>query len=208
MSQRDKDLLKAAGLGKQEVATLFGCVRQTIYLGLKESKNYFSVPGTIALLDEARRRDFKGMGALIQFIQSAYSADEQELILWDQVHLAQMSVIAENAKKVVLFLNDDLENLKKTDSCVSFLETALADYPEVLEVLVLSSWVKGYVESLSKKKFKIAVIQPAIPLPAIAFFQAKSDDSVRGFMFGKLSPSEMLAHETTRLWMYLTSLAK
>jgi hypothetical protein len=209
MSQRDKELLKFAGLDQQKAAALFGCVRQTIANGVKGSVNYFSTPGTIAILNDARQRDYKDIEALVQFVRSNYSLGEQELILWDQVHLAQMKKIAKEAARIILVFNDDVENLKKTAPFALFLEHVLAHHAGILDVMVSSDWVKAYVESLGGKQPRITVINPAVPLPAIALFQILNEnDARRAFIFGKFSPAEMLRHEAARLWVYLASLVK
>lgn len=74
MSERDRALLKIAGLTAADVARLFDRTRQAIHLGVRGPANYFSARETILIFYEAQRRDAQGLGELVAFIDTNYKS--------------------------------------------------------------------------------------------------------------------------------------
>src|SRR5690242_10783152 len=145
MSERDRRLLEAAGLSVTQAADLFRCSRQAIYSGLSHQRDYFSAENAMIILHDARGRDSVRIDDLIKFIGGNYSDSESRLILPDEVGFNQVSRVLEDADRVILIFNGNIEHLAPTATFVKVLRILISSRREMTFVAP-GDWVVGYMK--------------------------------------------------------------
>jgi hypothetical protein len=210
MSNRDRELLAAAGLSIPEACRLFERSPQAVYQGLSQQERpYFSRDQAMALLHDAKQNDSPRIEGLIKFIEANYKQSESELILPGPLSFQQLTRATDKAERVILTCNGNLDHLQPTATFAKVLTALLGARRDRLDMLMPGDWVRGYVQQNLKLTLPNRIPAPREELAYLpCFLLTAIDSSHRAFIFGRLSAEELAPTEAMKIWEHFAPMCE
>lgn len=202
MSERDRELLKVAGVSVAKAATLVGKSRQAFYAGIKKRTSYLSISDLVILIQDTKRRDSSNLSRLLEFIEVRYSGDpliDKELLIPSRVGIQQLLRACSNAGKIIVLINGNRTHLGSQSPLMrTLVEILNNENVGRTEIVVPNSEIKKELDKL----FEIPTSQLTINLEMIDIptILISKNDSVRAFGFTNTSVEELDGQDAEWLW--------
>jgi hypothetical protein len=214
MSQRDRDLIKFAGLSVEAAASLLGRTRQAVYQGMSApNRDYFGSLEVVGLFQDAKRRKIRHLQALRHLIETEYGRRIAELIDADFIDNALAMSMIEESEEIILGINGSNDVIHPKSSFTPTIDAALQVRKGTLCLIAAAGWIRDYFLS------RMAQLHPGVA-PEDLPIHILTDDMMEnfpsfcllsrqgerdGFWFGTSSLDRISVENATRLWNYLST---
>jgi hypothetical protein len=205
MSERDRKLLKAAGLTVAQAAKLLGRTPAAFYTAMRQEKDCFETAHLSVMVNHARRRSPDTLHKLLSFVENEYDVKEidRELIgsYWSTQRQVLRACSAES--QVIALCNSNILHLHPDKMFGQTLRELIRLYGKFLDVEVPnSSWENDIIRwHLVPPTIKMTSRTVEVPAILTIASDKAASDRPRGFVFCAFSAEEIDESDAYNLWV-------
>lgn len=199
LAERDRELLRMAGLSVSEAAKLLSKSRQAVNFGVGQPKTYFNAPEVSAILHDAKRRDHERLVELQAYIVENFAPDDGALISFSGISRDQIRLASAAGNEFIFVFNGTVDRLSPSSLFGSILLDVVSR-GALYSILIPGEWVVEHLQEMLgiDAASHVQIFSDASYLPSLLVMSTTT--GYQGFCFGVVSSEELQQSEAVNLW--------